>query len=277
MRWNAIGQDYFNAVGIPLRAGRLLNEGDSPKAVKVTVVNETFVRKFFPRRPAVGHQLSLNKRMVYTIVGVVRNSKYTGVREEETPTAYMNIGQVPEMAASNVVLRTASGDPTKLLPAVRKRRAAFSPDATPLQPMTLQAQFGDTIGTERLIARLALFFGALALLLVATGLYGTLAYSVNRRTAELGIRMAIGAQRPALLWMVMRENLFVCAAGLVIGLPVSFYAGNLLASQLFGLSAHNAAITVSACCVLLLITVAASAIPGFRAASIDPIRALRYE
>lgn len=274
VRWNGVGPNFFQLLGVPLRAGRYLYDDDSAKALKVALVNETFVRVFFPHRSPLGHQVSFDDRTNYSVIGVVRNNKYSELREDETPMLYADARQFPGIA--EVLLRT-SGDPMRLLPSIRKKMMAFSSNIVPLRPMTLEMQFDQTIANESLMARLSLFFGGLALLLVSTGLYGTLAYSVARRTPELGIRMAIGAQRPRVLWMVMRENLGICLAGVALGLPLSFYAADLLASQLYGLSPHDWRVALSACIVLLAVTAAASAIPAYRAASVDPMRALRYE
>ena len=276
VRWNGVGADYFQAFGIPIRSGRGITASDSAKSPKVAVVNETFVQRFLHKRDALGHQLSFNSKMTYTIVGVARNSKYTEIREKDMPMAYIPAIQVPGVPATNVVLRTKT-NPMSLLPEIRKRVAAFSPNSALLQPMTLKAQFTQTITGERLMARLSLCFGVLALLLVSTGLYGTLSYAVNRRTSELGIRMALGAQRRWLLWMILRENLYICLAGLIVGLPLAFYTTRFLASVLFGLAPHDPVTVCIAAVILLCVTVAASILPAYRAASVDPLTALRYE
>ncbi len=192
------------------------------------------------------------------------------------PMAYMPDAQVPDVTVMNVVLRTKA-DPMSLLPEIGKRIASFSPNSALLQPMTLKAQFAERTTGERLMARLSLCFGVLALLLVSTGLYGTLSYAVNRRTSELGIRMAIGAQRHWLLWMILRENIHICVAGLVVGLPLAFYAARFLSSMLYGLAPHDPVTVCIAAIILLCVTVAASILPAYRAASVDPMTALRYE
>lgn len=277
VRWNTIGPDYFQTLGVPLRAGRFLDARDSPEAARVALVNETFAHNFFGRRSPLGHTVSLGSKLVCTIVGVVRNNKFTDLHEEEQPMAYLDARQVPENSVGNLILHVAGPNPMRLLPDVRRKLAGVSPNLAPIHPATLQAQFEETAITENLLARISAFFGALALLLVATGLYGTLAYSVARRTTELGVRMAIGAPRIQVLLLVLRENIGVCLAGIALGLPLTFYAANLLASQLYGVSPHDWQVTCLACIILLATTAAASAIPAYKAASIDPMRALRYE
>lgn len=276
VRWNAVGPDYFATADVPLRYGRVLDNADSITSAKVAVVNETFVRQFFPRGDSMGHRIRFGAGGDYSIVGVMRNSKYRGIAEEDMPAVYAPLAQISGASVGSVLLRT-TGDPMRLLPTVRKQLTELGPDLAPLQPMTLRAQFDQRIVGEHLMARLALFFGLLALLLVSTGLYGTLAYSVARRTPELGVRMALGAQRRRVLWTVMRENVRVCLAGILVGLPLSWWATNLLGSQLYGLKPHDPSITVGACLLLFAVAVAASALPAYKAASIDPSDALRYE
>jgi ABC-type antimicrobial peptide transport system permease subunit len=143
--------------------------------------------------------------------------------------------------------------------------------------MTQRAQFDASIDQERLISRLSLFFSLLAVLLVASGLYGTLAYSVSRRTAEFGVRMAIGCERSRLLWTVLREGVLLSAIGILIGLPISVAAARWLGSMLFNLAPFDPLTFTIAAIGIFLVCLAAGLIPAFRAASIDPIRALRYE
>jgi ABC-type antimicrobial peptide transport system permease subunit len=176
----------------------------------------------------------------------------------------------------HVELRTA-GSPSSFLPEVRKAIASLAPDLALLQPMTQRAQFAASITQDVLVSRLSQFFSALAILLVASGLYGTLAYSVSRRTSEFGVRMAIGCERAELLWMVLREGLMLSLAGIVVGVPAAFAFSKYLDSQLFGLAPHDPLTFGLAVVGVLSVCLAAGLIPAFRAASIDPIRALRYE
>jgi ABC-type antimicrobial peptide transport system permease subunit len=153
----------------------------------------------------------------------------------------------------------------------------FGADVPMLQPMTQREQFAESISNDRLFARLSMFFGILAVLLVATGLYGTLAYRVSRRTAEIGVRMAVGARPTQVLWMVLRESLLISAAGALIGLPAALACSRLLRTMLFGLSATDPATFIFALAGITAIALLASAIPALRASSIDPMVALRYE
>jgi ABC-type lipoprotein release transport system permease subunit len=220
--------------------GRDFTEADSGSAPKVAIVNETFAKRFLKGRGPLGHQVSFIPKRAYTIVGVAANSKYTGVREKDVPMAYFPFTQVQDMGvgATHFELRTA-GDPASFLPEVRKAVASFGPDLALLQPMTQRAQFENSISDDRLVARLSICFGGLAVLLVATGLYGTLAYNVNRRTAEFGVRMAIGAQRRELLWMILGQSIVICLLGLAIGLPLALASTRMLGSLLYGLASYD--------------------------------------
>jgi ABC-type antimicrobial peptide transport system permease subunit len=173
-------------------------------------------------------------------------------------------------------LRTTK-DVGSVLSQVRQVLRDFSPDLAPLQPMTQVQQFEESYADDRLFSRLAVFFGALAVLLVTTGLFGTLAYRVNRRIGEIGLRMALGAQRRQVLWMVLRESLVLGAIGVAVGLPLAIAAARLLRSMLFNLSPGDPVSFAAALLGITAVTLFASAIPARRASSVDPMVALRYE
>jgi predicted permease len=280
MRWNAVGPGYFHALGIPLLLGRDLTDADTSTAPKVVVVNQTFAHRFLAGRDALGHHLAMDKGArapQYTIVGVAADSEYTSVDERPRPMAYFPYTQIPGAATMHYELRTARSDPTPLLPEVRRVVRDFGPDLPLLQPMTQKEQFEDSYSEQRLFARLSAFFGFLAALLVATGLYGTLAYRVSRRTPEIGVRMALGAQRWQVIWMVLRDNLVVALAGAIAGLPLAIGGARLLRSTLFGVQPGDLLSFVAALAGILVVTLAASFIPARRAAKIDPVTALRCE
>jgi ABC-type antimicrobial peptide transport system permease subunit len=190
--------------------------------------------------------------------------------------AYFPYQQIPDIATMQIELR-AHGNPDALLPAVEHVVRDLGPDLAPLQPMTQQAQFEASFSQEHLFARLAMFFGLLAALLLATGLYGTLAYRVTRRTSEIGVRMALGARRQQVLWMVLRESLGVSVAGVVLGLPLAIAGARLLRSLLFGLTPSDPLALALAALGTCAVALAASLIPARRATKIDPLVALRYE
>lgn len=276
MRWNAVGPDYFGTLGVPMRLGRDFTDADSGSAPKVAVVNETFARRYLPGRDPLGHRVSFSKKVAFVIIGVAADSKYTGIEEKNMPMAYFPYTQIGQVGAMHVELRV-SGNPAGFWPEIRKAVTSFSLDLALLQPMTQRAQFDQGISLERLAARLSIFFGALAVLLIATGLYGTLAYSVNRRTSEFGIRMAIGAQRGQLLWMILRESLVICAIGIAIGVPLAAACARSLASLLYGVTPDDPLTMALAALGIAAISLAAGFVPARRAASVDPLVALRYE
>jgi len=278
MRWNLVGSDYFRTLGIPVKLGRDFNDADSESAPQVAIVNQTFADKYLKDRPPLGHQVGLSDRAEgqYTIVGVVADSKYTDVKENPRPIAYFPYTQIKGNATLHFEVRTA-GDPAAWMPAVRRAVNDYSPGLALLQPMTQQAEFDQNFSDERVFFRLSLFFGVLAALLVATGLYGTLAYTVSRRTSEVGLRMALGAQRGQVLWMVLRGSLAMTVAGIVIGVPIALAATKVLQSMLFGVEPRDPATFAGAIAGIVVVSLAASLIPALRAASVDPMVALREE
>jgi ABC-type antimicrobial peptide transport system permease subunit len=170
-----------------------------------------------------------------------------------------------------------NGDSLALLPAIRNVVRQIDPGIPLGKPQLLSTGYEEGYLMPALVARLAVFFGALAALLVAVGLYGTLSYRVSHRTAEIGLRMALGAARGNVLWMILRDSIYMVAAGLVIGLPLAWLASRSLASQLYQLSAHDPYSLVAACVGVICISLMAAFIPARRAASIEPMRALRIE
>jgi predicted permease len=278
VRWNTVGAEFFHVMGIPILQGRDFTNRDSEKAARVVIVNQTFVERFLTGRQALGHHFAIGGEAdaQYTIVGVAQNSKYRRVREPEAPMAYVPYQQLPGISTMQIELR-AHGNLAALLPAVERVVREFGPDLAPLQPMAQQAQFEASFSQEHLFARLAMFFGLLAAVLVATGLYGTLAYRVTRRTSEIGVRMALGARRQQVLWMVLRESLSVSMAGVLLGLPLAIGGARLLRSLLFGLAPSDPLALALAVLGTCAVALAASLIPARRAIKIDPLVALRYE
>jgi predicted permease len=276
-RGNIVGADYFRTMGVQVIQGRDFSDADSPTAPKTVIVNETFAMKYLGTLNAVGHVLSDPKGADPSlIVGVVKDHKYTGITEEAMPmlwTAFTQGGAVNQL---NVEIR-APGDPMAMLPTVRKVITQIDPDMPLLEPMSQSAVFEQSISQQALFARLAGCFGMLAVVLIATGLYGTLAYRVSRRSAEIGVRMALGAQRSQVVWMVLRGSLLLCAAGVVLGVPLAIAAGKGLESSLYGMKSLDAASYAFAIVGVALVALLASAVPAGRAANVNPTSALRME
>ena len=286
--YNVIGNQFLQTVGIPLIAGRNFNAQDSAKSPQVAIVNETLARTFFPNQSPLGHRFaqwdpnaSQGRKPNFNIeiVGVVRDAKYVSLGERQHMAAYFPYAQHIQYFGNFSVKSTLPSG--SLIPAVRRAIAEVNPEIAVAQAEPLAAEVEGSIATQRLIGWLSTFFSGLAVFLAAIGTYGLISYSVARRTNEIGIRVALGAQLPALLWMVLRESLVLLAAGLLIGVPVSFGVtrgiGNLLKSQLFHVSTTDPLAFLAAAIVVSAMTIAAAWIPARRAAKTDPLTALRCE
>jgi predicted permease len=277
VRSNSVGPGFLRTLGIPLLLGRDIADSDTASSAKVAIVNQTFVDRYLPSRSPLGHRIrELGDTAEYSIVGVAGNSRYTGVRETERPMAYVPFAQTTGILAMQYELHTF-GDPRTLIrPAARVVRDV-DPTLPLEKPMTQIDQFAESVSRERLVANLSGFFGALAAFLVAMGLYGTISYGVNRRTSEIGVRMALGAQRGEVLGMVLRESLLVAAVGLAIGLPAALLAAKALRSMLYGLRPGDPLTFLLALSGVILLALTAALIPARRASKVDPNVALRYE
>jgi len=278
VRWNVAGPDFFGTLGVPVLAGRDFADSDTAKSPMVGIINEEFARRFLPNVNPLGHTFGpdLGPPIAVTIVGVVKDHKYRSIDEEPLPMAWYMYAQIPVVGAMNVEMRV-HGAPLAILPAARKVVQGMDPNLPLIKPMTQRAQFDTTISRQVLFARLAGFFGILAVVLVATGLYGTLAYRVSMRTAEIGVRMAVGARRGQVVWMILKDSLMLTAAGVVMGVPLAMLVGRALASALYGVKPLDVASYLLAVAAVALVALAASAVPAGRAASVDPMRALRAE
>jgi predicted permease len=275
LRSNLVGPDFFATLGIPTVAGRDIGQSDTQTAQRVVVVNQTLVDRYLKGIFPIGHTVG-DAKHVATIVGVARDSKYASSDEDPMPMIWGSYRQQKVIQSMDVEIR-ASGDPMSLVPAVRRIVRDLDPNAPLGKPQLLRTGFEETYLMPALFARLAIFFGALAATLVAVGLYGTLAYRVSRRTIEIGVRMALGAARAEVLWMIVRESLALIVFGLIVGLPLAWFTSRLMASMLFRLSPHDSVSFVAAGLGMLLVSLAAALIPARRAASIEPIQALRSE
>jgi predicted lysophospholipase L1 biosynthesis ABC-type transport system permease subunit len=198
------------------------------------------------------------------------------MNEHPIPMVWYNYAQAPLVGAMHVEMRV-QGDPMAMLPSARKVVAQMDPDVPLTQPMLQRKQFERTISQELMFARLAEFFGLLAAMLVATGLYGTLSYRVNSRTAEIGVRMAVGARREQVMWMILKGSLLLTAAGVMMGVPLAMLVGRGLTSSLYGVQPLDAASYLLAVVGVVVVALAASAVPAARAANVNPLTALRAE
>jgi predicted permease len=274
LRWNGVGADFFRTMNVPILAGRDIGEQDVKDSMRVAVVNETLVSRYLAHTNPIGHKIWKDRPA--TIVGVVADSKYRAVDEEPRPMAYTAEMQSQSLGTMHIEVRTR-GDAITLLPEMRKTVASLYPNVPLEQPMTQQAQFDKSYEQQRMFAAMGGFFGVLAALLVATGLYGTHSFRVSRRTTEIGIRMALGASRARVLATVMRESLWVLAAGLAAGIPLALVAARPLKSMLYQLSPFDPASFALAIAAMIAVSGCASWLPARRAASIEPMQALRAE
>jgi len=275
LRTNTVGPRFFATLGVPMLAGRDFTEADHQGAMGVAIVNETLAQRYMKGASPIGHTLGQGKGVV-TIVGLVRDNKYSTADEEPMPMAWYCYLQDPNVGNLDVEVR-AAGDPMLLLPDIRRMARELDPNAPLQKPTVLSDQFEETYLMPKLFARLGAFFGGLAALLVAVGLYGTLAYRVSRRTLEIGVRMAVGAARRQVLWMIFADSLVLIAAGLAVGLPLAWFGSKLMASMLYKLPEHDPVSFVAAGLGVLVVSLAAALLPARRAASVEPMQALRNE
>jgi predicted permease len=285
---NVIGSQFLSVMHIPLMEGRNFNAQDTDKSPQVAIVNETFARRFFPSGSAVGHRFCLcddnpahgqNYPFDIEIVGVVRDAKYIGMGEGQHMAAYFPYVQRIQYFG-NFSVRSAGGT-ASLVPAVRRAIAQVNPDIAIAEVTPLADQVRGSVATQRLVGELSAFFAGLAVFLAGIGIYGLISYSVARRTNEIGIRLALGAQTRSLLWLIFRESLLLLGAGLVVGLPVALATAHNLAaflkSLLFQVSALDPFVFGAAVAVISAITLLAAWLPARRATRVDPMVALRCD
>jgi predicted permease len=284
--WVRVSPHYFETIGQRLERGRWIDEHDTPASRHVAVISESFARKYFKKENPLGRHFGSGKRNLdYEIVGVVEDAKWKDPYEPPGPMFFLPLMQEsPEewqdSSGSNYIdsieLHTA-GNPANLAAAVRKAIAESEPNLTVIDILPFEELVGLNFNQERLIARLTSAFGILALLLACIGLYGVTAYSVARRTGEIGIRIALGAARGQVVAMVLRDALVLIAVGLAIGVPAELAVSRLLASQLYGVKSYDPLVLGGAAVLLAACALIAGLVPARRAAGIEPMQALRTE
>ena len=267
---------YFEIIGSTPPIGREFTLVDSATSPKVALVNQTFVRTYLSgERHPLNRVISFDGQNMVAIVGVVRDIPHQGLREKIAPTVYLPVNQAPTPFGAVLVRSARSRE--DLAPAIRREVEKLGPEISASDPKTIRQQIDESIFQDRLVATVGGFFGALALLLAAIGLYGVMAYAAARRAREIGIRIAMGAKRGAVLWMVMRGSLLLVLAGLAIGVPLSLLAARKVAPILFGIQADDSLTFAGTACVLLAVGLAAAFVPARRAASLEPMLVLRQE
>jgi predicted permease len=301
---NRVSAQYFETAGISIVAGRGITPEDTANSLKVAVVSQTIARKYFPKGDAIGRQLTIGIDSVkgpWQIVGIARDTKSGDPRDTDpVRMTYIPLSQIdtflPVAVASandkaakpatreenedcyahTILIRTSS-DPAKTIADLRAAVAGVDPNLPLLQVTTIHDQVSHLISHDELISTLTSLFSLLALLLAAIGLYGVMSYNVTRRTNEIGIRLALGAQGANVLRMIMRESLVLLAIGTGLGLPLAMMATRIIKQQLFAMDAIDPISFAAALVVVSLMTVIAGWLPACRAAKVDPVTALRCE
>jgi predicted permease len=294
--WVRVSPDYFATIGTPVLRGRSLDERDTPSSQKVAVVDESFVRKFFPHEDPIGQHFGFDARGKHSgdfeIVGIVKDTKYRSPNDTlypQNPMFFVPYFQTvtyeqplyQRMQAQSEYVRMIEihyqGSEADIASQVRSVLAGIDPNLAIIDMRSFGEQVVRMFNQERLIARLTELFSALALLLASIGLYGVTSYNTVRRTGEIGIRMALGADRGDVVAMVLRGAFRQIGIGLVIGVPLAIIASRAMASKLYGVATFSPLILSSAIVVLAICALIAGFVPARRAASIEPVKALRID
>jgi len=278
--FDLIGPGYFSALGIPILLGRELTAQDSGGGLRPAVVNETFAHRFFPNSSPIGKHV----RDTYpgnpadcVIVGVVADVKYNSLREETPPRIYAPLFNPLWLQGSAVFEVRTFADTASVSASLRSAVQEASASLPPIEIHAMGGLVDATLQTDRFIEQLSSVFGLLAILLASIGLYGVMAYNVARRTREIGIRMALGAEPANVRWQVLSESLVLVIIGIVIGVPAAVAGSRLIRGMLFGLGAADPLVLVSAAALLIFVAALAGFLPARRASRVDPMVALRYE
>ncbi|HEX4007422.1 MAG TPA: ABC transporter permease [Acidobacteriaceae bacterium] len=278
---NRVAPRYFETVGIPLLRGRTIGAEDTASAQKAVVVNQTLAERYFPRGDAIGHTFTVadpDVKGTWQIVGIVGNAKFNSPAEKPQPMAYLAVMQLTgdDQYAYFLQVQTV-GDPAKVTGEVRNALAGIDPNLPVLDVSTMTEQVDRTIDVPTLVSQLAGFFALLALSLACVGLYGVMSYNVVRRTSEIGVRMALGAARGRVLWLVLQESLVLLAIGVGLGVPAGLAASHGIRAGLFEVSPTDPMTVAAAVALVTAVICGAAWLPARRATRIDPMAALRQD
>jgi predicted permease len=291
--WDRVNPAFFETVGQPVIRGRGFTDADTATSQMVAVVNQTFVKKFFPNEDPIGRHFGIFDQKysgAFEIVGIVADAKYNNPRDEFRPMYFRPLTQqlrgVTEPGAitaesrslyiNSITLRFNT-PPQNVDSLIRQNLASIDPNLTVIDLTSLDAQVSNNFNQERMVARLTMLFGVLALVVASVGLYGITSYTVARRTGEIGLRMALGANRVDVLRLILRGAFLQVAIGLAVGIPIALFAGRYMADQLYGVKVFDPSSLAIAILSLFLAASLAGFVPARRAASIEPMEALRTE
>ena len=281
VRFDAVAPGYFATLGIPLQSGRDFTTADAARSEPVVIVSAAFARHYFGGRETLGRSFAATLRgdslTAVRIVGIAADAKYENLRSEPEALIYVPLTQTSENWSSLQIGLRVAGEATDAAPAVARAVEAAAPSLRIRRVSDVRTLLATATAMERLAARLAGFASGMALALSMMGLYGVVAYGVARRTRELGIRVALGAHAPAIVWLVVRDLVLCVGVGAAIGLPLAFATGGAIRSQLFGVTAHDPRVAGLAVLLLVVVVLLAGALPARRAVRIDPRIALSAE
>jgi putative ABC transport system permease protein len=274
--YNRVSSGYFSAMGTPLVQGRDFTEQDDEKAQRVAIINETFARRFFPGEDPIGKRFSIgNPQSAKTqVIGVVQDGKYAGLNEEPRPYLARPLWQ-SDIGSSSVIVRTED-DTQRMIGAIR-REVQDMDSHLPISSSTMVEKLSFPMLPARIVASVLGSFALLALVLAAIGIYGVISYAVSTRTHEIGVRMALGAQKADILKLVLGQGTMLTLVGVVIGLSAALALTRLMKSLLFGVSASDPLTFAISSLLLALVALLACYLPARRAAKVDPMVALRHD
>ena len=276
---NFVSPRFFPTMGVSLLAGRDFDGRDTGETRRVCIVNRRFAEDYFPGQSAIGRHVGfviMHPKVDIEIVGVIENTIYSGPREGQRRQVFVAEPQESRLNGETFYVRT-HWNSKRMFGAINKTVKKLDPRVATYEMQTLESQLDRTLLTERLIAMMSAAFGALATLLASIGLYGVMAFVVARRTKEIGVRMALGAMRGSVVWLVMREVLLLLGVGLAVGIPAALALGRLISAQLYGVKANDPWIASIAAILLSVIAAMAGLVPARRASRIDALVALHYE
>jgi predicted permease len=273
---STVGEHFFATMGIPVLAGRDFNAGDTETSPKVAVINLALAHAVFPGENPIGKRFR-SSNVVFQIVGVCVNTHYDSLRKEPPPTFYLPYRQLPGVAYGMTYEVRTNGNPTSLVPLLRRAVQSVDKNLPLIDVRTQEQQIAATVRDERMFADLTAAFGLLALTLASIGIYGIMAYTVSRRTNEIGIRLALGAQARQILSMVLGEAFWLAAAGVAAGLGAALFLTRFLRTMLYGLKPNDPATLVCAATLLFAVALLAGWVPARRASRVQPMQALRHE